>query len=294
MRVAVSSAEHKAVLDAANAVASLGGESQTVPVDPSGMVSPDDIRDLLRQDPAILSVMWVNNETGVTQDVGELACMCAEYGALFHTDAVQAVGKLPCNLSELPGALVTISGHKIGAPKGIGALIIPEPTLLEPLLHGGGQQLGIRPGTENVIGIVALGVAVELAVLEQQNALRHTKLLRDELEDGLRNAIPDIQINGASERAPHISNISFPGADGTSILMHLDQAGICCSSGSACNTGTTSYSHVLRAMGVPPDSARSAIRFSFSCDNTAGDVDRVITVMPDVVRKLRSLNGVAK
>jgi cysteine desulfurase len=293
MCVAVSSIEHKAVLDAASAVVSLGGESHTVPVDSSGLVSPDDVKEVLRQNPAILSVMWVNNETGVTQDVGELASICADHGVHFHTDAVQAVGKVPCDLSELPGVLTTISGHKIGAPKGIGALIIPEATLIEPLLHGGGQQLGVRPGTENVIGIVALGVAVELAVAERQNASRHMKLLRDELEDGLRSAIANIQINGGSQRAPHISNISFPGADGTSILMHLDQAGICCSSGSACNTGTGSYSHVLRAMGVPPDSARSAVRVSFSHDNTTEDVDRAIAVMPDIVQKLRSLNGAA-
>jgi cysteine desulfurase len=293
MRVAVSSTEHKAVLDAASAVESLGGESHTVPVDSSGVVSPDNVKDVLRLEPAILSVMWVNNETGVTQNIAELATICTDHGAHFHTDAVQAVGKVPCDLSELPGVLVTISGHKIGAPKGIGALIIPEAPLIEPLLHGGGQQLGVRPGTENVIGIVALGIAVELAVAEQEKTSRHTELLRDELEDGLRSAIPHIQINGASRRAPHISNISFPGADGASILMHLDQAGICCSSGSACNTGAASYSHVLGAMGVSPDSARSAVRFSFAHDNTMEDVDRVIAVMPDIVQKLRSLNGAA-
>jgi len=293
MQVAVSSIEHKAVLDAASAVVSLGGESQTVPVDTSGIVSPDHVKEVLGQEPAILSVMWVNNETGVAQDVGELASICADRSVYFHTDAVQAVGKVPCDLSDLPGVLVTISGHKIGAPKGIGALIIPEATLIEPLLHGGGQQLGVRPGTENVIGIVALAVAVELAVVEQQDASRHTRLLRDELEGRLCSAIPNIQINGASRRAPHISNISFPGADGTAILMHLDQARICCSSGSACNTGTTSYSHVLRAMGVSPDSARSAIRFSFSHDNTTEDVDRVVAVMPEIVQKSRSLNGAA-
>lgn len=289
--VAVSAIEHKAVLEAAMAVEELGGEAIRLPVDVGGRVDPDALDEALARDVAVLSVMWVNNETGVMPGALDVAARCRARGVPFHTDAVQAVGKAPCALDP-DGAitLLTISGHKIGAPKGIGALLVRDDAILAPLLHGGGQQQGIRPGTENVSGAVGLARAVELAVAELADAARATRALRDDLERRLLAAIPDARVNGADgERAPHISNLAFPGTDSESLLMHLDLAGVCCSSGSACSTGSVSPSHVLTALGVPADLAIASVRFSFGRSNTAKDVERVATAMPGVVAKVRKL-----
>ena len=285
--VAVSAIEHKAVLDAAKAVEAMGGRATVLPVDDSGAIELNAVTEALADGVAALSSMWVNNEIGVVQDVTELARICQEAGALFHSDAVQAVGKVPCSLDAVPGACLSISGHKIGALKGSGALIVPDADLIQPLLHGGGQQRGVRPGTENVVGIVALGKAVELAVLELDATAEHVGELRDSLERGLLEALPQAHVIGDEAlRAPHIAYISFPGVDSSTLLMHLDLAGICCSSGSACNTGTVTASHVLTAMGVPNELAVSAVRFSFSKHNTEEDVLRVFEVLPPLVAKL--------
>ena len=285
--VAVSAIEHKAVLDAAKAVEAMGGRAPVLPVDDAGAIELNAVTEALADGVAVLSTMWVNNEIGVVQDVTELARICQETGALFHSDAVQAVGKVPCSLDAVPGACLSISGHKIGALKGSGALIVPDAELIHPLLHGGGQQRGVRPGTENVVGIVALGKAVELAVQELDATAKHVGALRDSLERGLLEALPQAQVIGdGSSRAPHIAYISFPGVDSSTLLMHLDLAGICCSSGSACNTGTVTASHVLTAMGVPNELAVSAVRFSFSKHNTEDDVQRVFEVLPPLVTKL--------
>lgn len=289
-RVAVGAIEHKAVLGAAHAVEYLGGEAISLPVDRNGAIDLGAVDAALARGVAAVSAMWVNNEIGVVQNVVELARRCAAAETLFHTDAVQAVGKIPVKLAELPIPLVTISGHKIGAPKGIGALICRDHECVEPLLHGGGQQRGLRPGTENVAGSVALGVAVELAVGEVERTAAHTRGLRDRLERGLHEAVPDAVVNAADgNRAPHISNVAFPGTDSESLLMHLDLAGIAVSSGSACSTGSIEPSHVLSALGVPADLAIASLRFSFSRGNTTQDVDRVIALMPDVVAKIRKL-----
>jgi len=265
----------------------MGGRATVLPVDDSGAIELNAVTEALADGVAVLSAMWVNNEIGVVQDVTELARICQEAGALFHSDAVQAVGKVPCSLDAVPGACLSISGHKIGALKGSGALIVPDAELIHPLLHGGGQQRGVRPGTENVVGIVALGKAVELAVQELDATAKHVGALRDSLERGLLEALPQAQIIGdGSSRAPHIAYISFPGVDSSTLLMHLDLAGICCSSGSACNTGTVTASHVLTAMGVPNELAVSAVRFSFSKHNTEDDVQRVFEVLPPLVTKL--------
>lgn len=285
--VAVSAIEHKAIIDAAKAVEVMGGRATVLPVDDSGTIEPRAVAEALVDGVAVMSAMWVNNEIGVVQDVTQLAQVCQQAGALFHTDAVQAVGKLPCSVDAVPGACLSISGHKIGALKGCGALIVPNDDLVYPLLHGGGQQRGVRPGTENVVGIVALGKAVELAVDELGVTARHVERLRDNLERGLLDAVPQAQVIGdTSERAPHIAYISFPGVDSSTLLMHLDLAGVCCSSGSACNTGTVTASHVLTAMGVPNALAVSAVRFSFSKYNTEEEVQRVIAVLPPLVTKL--------
>jgi cysteine desulfurase len=292
-RVAVSASEHKAVLAAAHAVKHLGGEEIILPVSASGQVEQHALATALEQGVAIVSVMWVNNEVGTVQPVRELADRCCNAGVLFHSDAVQAFGKIPVSLRDVNCTLLTISGHKIGAPKGIGALILRDRKAVEAIIHGGGQQFGIRPGTENVPGIVALGVAARLAVEEQQALATRLAELRDELERRIVAIVPDAVINGwQGERAPHISNISIPGTDSEALLMHLDLAGIACSSGSACSTGSVEPSHVLTAMGVPRDLGIAALRFSFGKDSTMEDVEAVSTALPKIVEKVRSLSAV--
>jgi cysteine desulfurase len=292
MSVAVSAIEHKAVLEAADFVAQLGGHTRTLPVETDGTIHLESVRNALHDGVALISVMWVNNEVGITQPVVELSHLCAEARIPFHTDAVQAVGKVPCSAVDAPGAWLSISGHKIGAPKGVGALIVPDAEAVAPLVRGGGQQSGIRPGTENVLGIAALGIAVELAVAERQEVEQRTRTLRDDLERRISSAIPDVVIHGVgSPRAPHISLVSFVGADSNAVLMHLDLAGICCSSGSACNTGASTPSHVLTALNVPPDTATAAVRFSFAHGSTTRDVDRVVEEVPGIVRRVRALEA---
>ena len=289
-RVVVSAAEHKAVLAAAHAVKHLGGEEVILPVSASGVVDSAALDAVLAEGVALVSVMWVNNEVGTVQPVANLATRCCDAGVLFHSDAVQAFGKLPVSLGDVNCTLLTISGHKIGAPKGIGALIVRDRKAVEAIIHGGGQQFGIRPGTENVPGIVGLGTAAKLAAQEQRALAPRLRELRDALEHRVLAIVPDAVINGwQGERAPHISNVSIPGTDSEALLMHLDLAGIACSSGSACSTGAVEPSHVLTAMGVPRDLGVAALRFSFGKDSTSDDVDAVAAALPRIVEKVRSL-----
>ncbi len=289
-RVVVSAAEHKAVLAAAHAVKHLGGEEVILPVSASGVVDSAALDAVLAEGVALVSVMWVNNEVGTVQPVADLATRCCDAGVLFHSDAVQAFGKLPVSLGDVNCTLLTISGHKIGAPKGIGALIVRDRKAVEAIIHGGGQQFGIRPGTENVPGVVGLGTAAKLAAQEQRALAPRLRELRDALERRVLAIVPDAVINGwQGERAPHISNVSIPGTDSEALLMHLDLAGIACSSGSACSTGAVEPSHVLTAMGVPRDLGVAALRFSFGKDSTSDDVDAVAAALPRIVEKVRSL-----
>jgi len=292
-RVAVSAIEHKAVLAAAHAVRHLGGEEIILPVHASGMVDEGALTEALGRGVAAVSVMWVNNEVGVVQPVARLAARCREASVCFHSDAVQAFGKLPVSLADVGCTLLTISGHKIGAPKGIGALLVRDRHAVEAIIHGGGQQFGIRPGTENVSGIVGLARAVELAAAEQADLAQRVRSLRDELERRLLEVVPDAVINGwQAERAPHVCNVSIPGTDSEALLMHLDLAGIACSSGSACSTGAVEPSHVLTAMGVPRELGVAALRFSFGKDNTVEDVEAVVAALPKIVEKVRALSAV--
>ena len=292
-RVAVSATEHKATLAAAHAVKHLGGEEVILPVTAAGTVEMGALQAALGRGLAIVSVMWVNNEVGTMQPVAQLADRCCDAGVLFHSDAVQAFGKVPVSLRDVNCTLLTISGHKIGAPKGVGALIVRDRHAVEAIIHGGGQQYGIRPGTENVPGIVALGVAARLAAAEQQALAHRLRELRDELERRILTIVPDAQINGAQgARAPHIANVSIPGTDSEALLMHLDLGGIACSSGSACSTGAVEPSHVLTAMGVPRELGVAALRFSFGKDSGIEDVDAVSQALPKVVEKVRSLSAV--
>ena len=292
-RVAVSATEHKAALAAAHAVKHLGGEEVILPVSASGLVDNRALDSALDEGIALVSVMWVNNEVGTVQPVADVASRCCDAGVLFHSDAVQAFGKVPVSLRDVNCTLLTISGHKIGAPKGVGALIVRDRKAVEAIIHGGGQQFGIRPGTENVPGIVGLGIAAKLAAQEQPALAVRLRELRDELERRVLAIVPDAVINGwQSERAPHISNISIPGTDSEALLMHLDLAGIACSSGSACSTGTVEPSHVLTAMSVPRELGVAALRFSLGKDSTIDDVEAVAGVLPRIVEKVRSLSAV--
>jgi len=290
MLVAVSAIEHKAVLAAAHQVKQLGGEEIVLPVDGDGQLDLGALDAALARNPAVVSAMWVNNETGVRQPVEAIAGRCQRAGVLLHSDAVQAFGKLPLDLAQLPCTLLTISGHKIGAPKGIGALIVRDRKAIEATLHGGGQQFGIRPGTENVAGAVALGRAATLAAEERAAETERLAELRDDLLRRLRAEVPDlVQHGAAAPRAPHILNIGIPGVDSEALLMHLDLAGVAASGGSACSTGAMEPSHVLTAMGVPRSLALGSIRLSLGHDTTAADLDRAVAVFPKVVEKVRKL-----
>jgi cysteine desulfurase len=293
MCAVVSAVEHKAILAAAHAVCHLGGREVILPVDSGGIVDLEALERSLADGPAVVSIMWVNNEVGVIQPVQEVAARCRAADAIFHTDAVQAFGKLPVSMLDLRCALLTLSGHKIGAPKGIGALVVRDRKAIEAIIHGGGQQYGIRPGTENVAGAVALGRAASLAAAEQAEESARLRRLRDDLAQRLKAVVTDLVVNGeASGRAPHILNVSVAGADSEALLMHLDLAGVAASSGSACSTGAVEPSHVLVAMGMPRELALGAIRFSFGRESTPADVERVAEVMPGVVAKVRRLAGV--
>jgi len=292
-RVAVSAIEHKAVLEAAHFVTHLGGEDLALAVQASGVVDADALEQALARGVGLVSVMWVNNEVGVVQPIARLAARCADAGVPFHSDAVQALGKVPVSFRDSGCSLLTISGHKIGAAKGIGAVVVRDRRTVEAIQHGGGQQFGLRPGTENVPGIVGLGKAVELAVAEQAELAVRLAALRDALERRVLAVVPDAVINGwQSERAPHVSNISIPGTDSEATLMHLDLAGIACSAGSACSTGAVEPSHVLSAMGVPHDLGVAALRFSFGRDNSLEDVEAVAAAIPKIVEKVRRLGAV--
>ena len=293
MCAVVSAIEHKAVLAAAHAVCHLGGREVVLPVDANGRVDLEALDAALRERPAVVSIMWVNNEVGVVQPVKEIAGRCCDAGVAFHTDAVQAFGKVPVNLAALGCTLASLSGHKIGAPKGIGALVVRDRKAIEAIIHGGGQQFGIRPGTENVPGAVAMGRAAALAAAEQEREAERLRALRDELAARLRAGVTDIVINAeAAERAPHVLNVAVPGADSEALLMHLDLAGVACSSGSACSTGAVEPSHVLTAMGVPRELALGAVRMSLGHGTREEDVARAVEVMPAVVAKVRKLAGV--
>jgi cysteine desulfurase len=290
MCAAVSAVEHKAVLAAAHAVCHLGGRELVLPVDADCQLDLDALDQALAERPAIVSVMWVNNEVGAVQPVHEIAERCRAAGAIFHTDAVQAFGKVPVSVADFGCTLLTLSGHKIGAPKGIGALIVRDRKAVEAIIHGGGQQHGIRPGTENVAGAVALGRAAKLAAAEQATEAQRLGQLRDDLVARLRAAIPDLVVHAErGARAPHVASVSVPGAESEVLLMHLDMAGIAASGGSACSTGAVEPSHVLTAMGIPRELALGAIRFSMGHETTAEDVERVAAAFPAIVAKARKL-----
>ncbi len=291
MHVVTTAIEHKAVLAAAHAVVNLGGEETILGVDANGTVRFADLDAALQREPALVSVMWVNNEVGVVQPMAEIGARCRAAGVPLHSDAVQAFGKLPIDLDAVGCRLLSISGHKIGAPKGIGALIVRDRKIIEAIIHGGGQQYGIRPGTENVAGAVAMGRAALLARRELDEHVARISALRDDLAARLVHAVPDLMVHVQdAPHAPHILSLAVPGAEAEALLMHLDLAGIACSGGSACSTGTVEPSHVLVAMGIERSLALATIRFSLGHETTADDVERVAAAFPGIVDRVRQLH----
>lgn len=288
--VVCSAIEHQAVLATARALEKTGTALRLLPVDEHGVVRVEALDALLERHPAVISVMWANNEMGAIQPIDVLAERCREAGVVFHTDAVQALGKLAVRVDEVPVDLISVSGHKLGGPKGVGALFVRRGTALEPLLYGGGQERKLRPGTEDVAGAVGLMVAAELAVQERESAMQRLGALRDRLEASLRERVPELVVNAAgAPRLPTISNLSVPGADSEALLLTLDLEGIAASSGSACASGAVEPSHVLSAMGVPPEVAGPSVRFSLGRATTEDEIDRVIAVFPPLVERLRAL-----
>ena len=298
-RVLASSIEHHAVLDPVAWLGTHEGASiEWLGVDAQGRVSPDEIEDLLRAgDVALCTVMWANNEVGTIEPVGRISELCREAGVPFHTDAVQAVGQIPVNLSEISAHAVTISSHKIGGPFGVGALILDPSLTLTPIMHGGGQERDIRSGTFDAPAIAAFAVALHHAVTGQADHAAHVRELRDQLVAAVLAAVPGTVLNGASlngaslngaslngaSRLPGNAHFSFPGCEGDALLMLLDAAGIDCSTGSACTAGIPEPSHVLLAMGVDEPTARASLRFSLGRATTSADIDSVVRALPSAV-----------
>ena len=260
-----------------------------LPVAADGTLDLELLETSILPDTAIVSVMWANNETGVLFPVREAAAICHRKGVLFHTDAVQTPGKLKIDVRELDADCLSLSAHKLHAPKGVGLLYVKRRVKYQPLIVGGGQERGRRGGTENVANIVAFGRAAELAMASLDDENTRVRALRDKLENGILTGIPGTSRNGAQEpRLPNTSNIAFEGVEAEGILMLLDQAGICASSGSACTTGSLDPSHVLTAMGCSVARARSSIRFSLGIYNTDAEVDYVLQQLPGIIAKLRA------
>lgn len=287
--VACSAIEHKAVLSASRVVAGDADRLRIIPVDPAGVVDVDALAEVVRNDaPSLVSVMWASNEVGAIQPVRRIAEICARAGVPFHSDAVQALGKVPVRVDEVPATLLAFSAHKLGGPRGAGVLFARRGTRLDPLLHGGGQERGLRPGTEDVASAAAFAVAAELAEAERAETMARVGALRDRLEAGLCERVPGLRINAAgAPRLPTISNLSVPGADPEMLLMALDMEGIAASSGSACSSGAVEPSHVLMAMGLPAEVAGPSVRFSLGRDTTEQDVERVLEVFPRVAERVR-------
>ena len=279
------------MLEASKRLASFGMEVIYLPVDEWGSVKLDEYKKAIEKKPLLVSIMTANNEIGTIQDIKELCSMAQEAGALFHTDAVQAAGKIPVDLKEWNVDYATFSCHKIYGPKGVGALYVKKGSPVEPLIRGGHQENGLRAGTYNAPAIAAYGKAAELALKDIENYGTHTRALRNKLRDGLLAAIPNIRVNGHPEKVlPNTLDVSFPGAEGESILLHLDLLGVDVSTGSACASGSLEPSHVLVATGLGPELAHGSIRFSFGKYNTEEEVDYVLEHFPPVIEMLRKMS----
>jgi cysteine desulfurase len=289
--ILTSRVEHPAVKNLFEYLSKNGYRSTFVPVDRKGRLDLDYLYNHLSEDTAIVSLMWANNESGVVFPIEEVGSVLKEKGIVFHTDAVQAVGKIPIDLKNVDVDMLSLSGHKLHGPKGVGALYVRKGTKYSPFLIGGHQEKGRRGGTENVASIIGLGKASELAAEDLMEKNLRVKKLRDKLETELLSRVPNAMINGDIEnRLPNTTSIAFEFVEGESILLLMDEFGICASSGSACTSGSLEPSHVLRAMGVPFTAAHGSIRFSLSTYNTEEEIDVIIEKLPPIIERLRELS----
>ena len=283
--------EHEAVLNACQALEKQGVAVTYLPVNRQGLIDLDELRRALRPETVLITVMHANNELGAIQPLAEIGRIAAEADVYFHTDAVQSAGKILVDVKALQLDLLSISGHKFYAPKGIGALFIKSGTRLRQLLYGGHHQRGFRPGTENVVGIVGLGKAAELARLSLEKDAARVVRLRDTLEQGILARVPDSHVNSANvPRTPNTTNILFPGLEGEALVIALDLKGLACSTGAACSSGAVEPSHVLTAIGLPASKARASIRFSLGRHTTESEISSALEIIPAAVAQLRRLS----
>lgn len=289
--IITSRVEHPAIKNLFEYLSKNGYRVTFVPVDRQGYLDLDYLYQNLSDDTAIVSIMWANNESGVIFPLEEISRAVNEHGVVFHTDAVQAIGKIPIDLKNIDVDMLSLSGHKFHGPKGIGALYVRKGTKFFPFLIGGHQESGRRGGTENVASIIGLGKACQLAAVHLKKDITRVKELRDKLENELLKRVPSAFINGDSKnRLPNTSSIAFEYVEGESILLMMDEFGICASSGSACTSGSLEPSHVLRAMGVPFTAAHGSIRFSLSVYNTTEEIDFIIEKLPPIIERLREMS----
>jgi cysteine sulfinate desulfinase/cysteine desulfurase-like protein len=286
--IITSAIEHPAVLAACRWLQDFGFEVTHLKADREGLVDPADLKAAIKPETILVSIMAANNETGAIQPTGELAMVARSRGVLFHTDAVQAVGKIPLDVQELGVDLLTLSAHKLHGPKGVGALYVRQGITLDPLVHGGKQEHELRAGTENVPGIAGLGKAAELAV-QRLPRMADVQTLRDRLERGIRELVPGVKLNGPREnRLPNTLNVTLPDLRGESVVLAMDQKGVALSSGSACRAGSPDPSHALLAMGLSEVDAHCALRFSLGIGNTEGEIDRTVELLSELMRDVSS------
>lgn len=290
--VIVSAVEHHAVLNTAAHLTRQGFGVTRLPVDGQGLLDPDDVRRAIRPDTILVSLMHGNNESGVLFPIARIGRICRERDVTFHTDAAQSFGKLPLDAEALQVDLLSLSGHKIHGPKGIGVLFVRRGTKMQPLIHGGTQERSRRAGTENVAAAVGLARATELMLQDQEGAAKRMADLRDRLEHGLMAALPGALRNGhPTERLPHTANLAFLGVEAESLILALDLNGVGVSSGAACSSGSLEPSHVLAAMGLPPERVEGSVRFSLGRWTTPEEIDRVLEVLPPIVERMRRVNA---
>jgi cysteine desulfurase len=288
----ISSIEHSAILNTGQALERSGFPVRRIGVDKNGVIDLDQLRSAVDSTTALVSVMHANNETGVIQPIAETARIAHDSGALFHTDAVQSAGKVPFDVNLMGIDLLSMSAHKLNAPKGFGALYIRSGIEVRPLTYGGRHERGIRPGTENVAGAAGFAKALSLTLSEHEQSGTRLEALRNRLEKTIGASIPGLYFNGRNAiRLPGTANISFPGVDGEALLFSMDMEGIAVSTGSACTSGEIEPSHVLIAMGVPANIAQSSLRFSLGWGTGDDAIDHVIEVLPSIVERLRKISG---
>ena len=286
-----SSIEHVAVLDPCRALAKSGTDLTILPVDREGLVNAEDVRSAIRPETVLITIMLANNETGTIEPIEEIGKIAAEKGIVFHTDAVQAAGKIPIDVEKLGVDLLSISAHKFCGPKGVGALYIRKGTPLGPLLHGGHSERDRRPGTEDVAAIAGLGKAAELALAGMREESERMRGLRDRLERGLLDHVPHAWVNGArAPRVPNTTNLTFPFIEGESMVIALDLKGIACSTGAACSSGALEPSHVLMALGLAPEDARATLRLSLGHQTSDDEIDFALETIPPVIERLRQIS----